>query len=95
MNTAALAHVDIPVHTEDELRAAWAVCRNRYWPDTYEETMKDPERARLVDIVASGRANKVTTPAKRPAPALSRFSLRPPPGYVDLKRRASGERDDD
>jgi hypothetical protein len=119
---SAVAHVDLPLHTEEELRAAWATCRNKLWPDTFEETMKDPARARMVDVVASGMANKRQAAAprasldvpscrihqsncddvrpsrrcanctRRPPPAQHHFQ--PPPGYVDRKRAASGDRDD-
>jgi hypothetical protein len=118
-----VAHVDVPLHTEEQLRAAWAKCRTKLWPDTFEETMKDPLRARVVDVVASGMAKKrpvVAPPATldrptcrihqsncdevrasrrcanctlRPPPRMPHFQ--PPPGYVDRKRAAAGEREDD
>lgn len=116
---------DAPVRHEasdEELRAAWRVCRNRHWPDTYEETMTDPLRARQVHIVAAGLARKKDT---RPSGALdepqcrihqqachevraarrcANCAFRPPPtrifrapdaGFVDRKRLAAGDRDDD
>jgi hypothetical protein len=119
------APVDLPIHTEEELRTAWAKCRNELWPDTFEETMKDPMRARMVDMAASGLANK-RTPSTMPTGTLdapfcrihdaacsevaasrrcANCPLRPPPrqphhfkppdGYVDRKRAAAGDRDED
>lgn len=121
-----VTHVDIPVHTEDELRAAWAICRVSNWPDTFEATMQDAMRARLVDLVASGLASKrnaasCATPAHPPGSVISVcrvldvacLEIRPsrrcancshkpapqrpftyPPGFVDRKRAAAGDRDD-
>lgn len=116
--------VDVPLHDDEELRAAWAKCRNRHWPDTFEETMKDPLRARVVDMVASGLARKrqalqptgtlevpvcrihetpceevrpsrrcANCPHRPPPPKPRQFAA--PPGYVDRKRAAAGDRDDD
>lgn len=118
-----LADSDTPVHTEDQLRAAWARIRGAHWPATFEETMEDELRASCVHAAAAGFAHKRpdTRPAgtldapecrvhqaacldvqarrrcancpHRPPPPVPHFA--PPPGYVDIKRRASGERDDD
>lgn len=118
----APVRVDVPLHTEDELRAAWAKCRNKQWPDTFEQTMQDPLRARVVDTVASGLANK-PRPSTQPTGTLDEPECRihksacnevrpfrrcahcphrptprhftPPPDYVDLKRAAAGDCDDD
>lgn len=109
--------------TDEQLRAAWHVCRTKHWPDTFEETMQDPLRARIVETVATGLARK-RAPDSRPAGTLERPTCRihqaaceevrpsrrcancphrppaqqhfaPPPGYVDRKRLAAGDRDDD
>lgn len=115
-----MPHVDVPLHSEDELRAAWAKCRSTRWPATFEETMQDPMRARVVDVVASGMARKrdvTQPPATLDMPTCRIHSMacddvrpqrrcanctrrppaqfKPPPGYVDRKRAASGDRDDD
>ncbi len=94
-------------YTDEQLRAAWAACRPRTWPDTFEETMADPVRAQMVRLhawhianprkVAAEPAARLATPCPAPsaAPAPHRFALTHPPGYVDRKRAASGEREDD
>jgi hypothetical protein len=109
--------------TDEELRAAWRVCRTRSWPETFEETMEDPLRARLVRTTAAGLARKRSPapaagsldepacnyhgtachevrPSRRCAncalrPAAPRAFRPPEPGFVDRKRLAAGDRDDD
>ena len=95
------------------LRRAWALCRTRRWPATYEATMADPLRAKLVAACATGIAQKARqTPAAAqraaprpgalmsPAKASGRGHTAPlftqplAPGFIDNKRRASGERED-
>jgi hypothetical protein len=117
---------DAPVRheaTDEELRAAWRVCRTRAWPESFEETMQDPLRALMVQTTAVGLARKRTRPTQptgtldvpvcrihdaaceevqpsrrcancphRPPPARH---FAPPPGYVDRKRLAAGDRDED
>jgi hypothetical protein len=116
---------DAPVRheaTDEELRAAWNVCRASSWPATFEETMADPLRSRVVHLVAAGRARKKPLPAVgtlnapachvhacdcadvQPSRRCANCTLRPPParafrapepGFVDRKRLAAGDRDDD
>jgi hypothetical protein len=119
MDAPAASRVEI---TDEQLRAAWAKCRNSMWPATFEETMADPSRARVVEVVAHGMARKradikptgtlevpvcrvhgaacQTVQASRRCancphrpPRQQHFT--PPPGYVDRKRLAAGDRDDD
>lgn len=61
--------------------------------------MADPIRARVVTLHAAHLAHQA--PAPRPAPTDRRHTaprlpalLAPPPGYVDFKRAAAGDRDD-
>lgn len=86
--------------TDEQLRAAWLVCKLRTWPATFEEAMADAQYSRLVRL----NARRIDQPCK-PAPldpygrwaALTtrpRFAP-PPPGWVDHKRAAAGDRDDD
>lgn len=91
--------------TEAQLRAAWARIRRATWPATFEASMQDAICAALVRMnalhppapirhVSSGPAAPLAAatptqlPARRVAPAV------PPPGYVDHKRAAAGDRDD-
>jgi hypothetical protein len=117
----APARVDVPLHSDEELRTAWEKCRNERWPATFEETMTDSLRARMVEMVASGLAHK-RPPATQPVGTLdepvcrvharqcdevissrrcANCPRRPPPrftppaNFVDRKRLAGGDRDDD
>jgi hypothetical protein len=109
--------------TDEELRAAWRLCRTHSWPDTFEETMLDPLRERLVRTTAAGltrkrHAREATGTVDEPACSVhgtachevrasrrcANCALRPPPprtfrapdpGFVDRKRLAAGDRDDD
>ena len=92
MNTPIVAY------TDDQLRAAWAACRLRTWPQTFEATMADPTRARLVRLHAGHQARcaakptqgaPTAAPNRSPAPFIPSY----PPGYVDHKRAAAGDRD--
>lgn len=86
--------------TEAEMRAAWTRIRLPGWPATFEETMEDSVRATLIRMNAlhppGTRPAPVHKPAPTPAPALWQDrDLPPPPLFVDRKRAAAGERDDD
>lgn len=83
-----------PAYTDEQLRAAWAACRLRC---TFEEAMADPVRARLVRLNAWHLAhpNHRRQPARAPVPQPRRLFVAPPPGFVDCKRAAAGDRDDD
>lgn len=86
--------------TDDQLRQAWAQARLRSWPATFEETMVDAARSRLVRLaalrLARGERVGVSPVAKRPpvvrpdlhAPALPAPSL---PAHLDRKRAAAGD----
>lgn len=92
-------------YTDEQLRLAWRVCKLRTWPATFEEAMEDATYSRLVRLhawhiahpskkrqpaaAAPGAAHCPAAPAPRPQ-LPSR-----PPGYVDHKRAAAGDRDDD
>jgi len=90
-------------YTDEQLRTAWSACRRRTWPTTFEDAMADAQCARLVRLQAwlTTRAGKTkpapvqptTTLVPAPAPQPRFAAL--PPGYVDHKRAAAGDRDDD
>ncbi|MFM9880681.1 MAG: hypothetical protein ACKVOO_09775 [Burkholderiaceae bacterium] len=76
---------------EHLLRRAWAICRCRKWPATYEATMQDPLRAKLVAACATGLATKARS---RTSPARSAsLPAHQQPGFVDHKRAAAGDFD--
>jgi hypothetical protein len=94
--------------TDDQLRSVWAQLRPTQpgWPASFEATMADPVRCRLVHIAAARAAHGFPValeraPRRRPAvidpgvnrPALPDFPYRP--ASIDRKRAAAGERDDD
>lgn len=94
--------------TDEQLRCVWARLQptQQGWPASYEDTMADPVRCRLVHIAAARAAQGFPVPVertgnRRPAvidpgltrPALPEFRYRPAP--IDRKRAAAGERDDD
>jgi hypothetical protein len=82
-----------PEPTEQELRAAWHVCRARArspWPDTFEQAMADATLSRLVRITALHPQR-----GHRPAPAPAAITARRRPAFFDHKRAAAGDRDDD
>lgn len=91
-----------PELTDAQLRAAWEIVRRGTWPATFEEAMEDAVLSRMVRMTAQHPPvhAPAPTPAPRPqptpqAPARPMPHFQPPPGWVDIKRRASGERDDD
>ncbi|MDN4591232.1 hypothetical protein DBA29_22375 [Xenophilus aerolatus] len=84
--------------TEQQLREACARMARRFrWLDAFETVMQDPVRRRLVRVAAM-HPTAAGTPARRPAAApgwqAPRRQRRPLP-FLDLKRAAAGERDDD
>jgi hypothetical protein len=87
-------------YTDEQLQAAWKVCRLDSWPSTFEAAMADPICARLVRLHAwhiahPRKAPAAAAPAACPAPtARPLLFLSHPPGYVDHKRAAAGDRDD-
>ena len=87
----------LPDPTDEQLRAAFALCRSRRWPLSFEEAMSDPLRARLVRVCALGQMRKRMT-GQRPAAPAKATTVQPTPwsrpGYVDCKRAAAGDRDD-
>lgn len=102
------AHAAVRIEpTEAQLRAAWARIRRHTWPATFEDSMKDAICAALVRMNAlhpPAPARHVSSVAAAPAPAAAHPSaaprrmpmpVAPPPGYVDHKRAAAGDRDDD
>ena len=84
------------------LRRAWQLYKLDCWPATFEETMRDSVRAQLVRLHAHHMDKPAPAPAAPPtariAPRASTVHaprLRPlPPGYLDHKRAAAGDRDD-
>lgn len=55
--------------TDEQLRQAWAQARRQSWPATFEETMADAARCRLVRLAALrfARSERVGEPRKRAA----------------------------
>jgi hypothetical protein len=96
MAHAALTAIEIP---ESQLRAAWARLHRDTWPATFEGAMADAVLSRLVRLHALHPA-AATPPQAQPEPRHhTRPAIRPytspPPGFVDHKRAAAGDRDDD
>lgn len=88
--------------TDADLQAAWLAVRQPSWPATLEEVLQDPTRAPAVRGYASTlarrrcRAASAPRPEPRCAPASPRVPFTPPlRGWVDHKRAAAGDRDDD
>lgn len=89
------------IESDEDMRTAWRMFRLPSWPTTFEQTIEDPLRLRVVQMHAHRLARKRTA---APCPAPVRVperrgqalpTLRPaPPGYVDHKRAAAGDRDD-
>ncbi|MDP3625041.1 MAG: hypothetical protein Q8S12_00475 [Hydrogenophaga sp.] len=87
--------------SDDDMRRAWRMFRLPSWPATFEQTIEDPLRLRLVQMHAH-RLAKLRAAAPCPAPvrvperrSQALPSIRPTPaGYVDHKRAAAGDRDD-
>ena len=88
------------MESEEDMRTAWRMFRLPSWPATFEQTIEDPLRLRLVQMHAHRLAclrSEAPCPAPvrvpdRRGPPISSF--RPGPGYVDHKRAAAGDRDD-
>jgi hypothetical protein len=107
MNRAACAQPSA-VPTENELRAVWRAMRRDTWPATFEETMQDPTRSRLVLLAAKHppRALRKGFTTSAPAMPLEGATTRPQaprcappyprhaPAAYDRKRAAAGDRDD-
>lgn len=102
MTTPVAAHVRIEP-TDAQLRAAWAKVRRANWPATFEAAMEDPVLSRIVRMTALHPAPRPVAAPAAPQPvatqthrhAAPRYHAELQPGFVDFKRRASGERDDD
>lgn len=98
-------HVQSSEYTDEQLYAAWKAVKLRSWP-TFDECMGDAQYSRLVKLQAwrnahPSKPSDAATPTPTPCPAAVRppqqrqFFLAPPPGFVDRKRAAAGDRDDD
>ena len=93
-------------YTDEQLRAAWVVVKRESWPPTFEAAMEDATYSRLVRlhawILANPSKQRHAAPppdsrcpaAAAPTPTPRPFVLTSPPGYVDRKRAAAGDRDD-
>ena len=94
--------------TEADLRTVWAQLQptQSSWPPSFEDTMADPVRSRLVRIAAARAAHGHPVAAERTArrraavidpgihrPVTADFPTRTAP--IDRKRAAAGERVDD
>lgn len=86
-----------PEPTDEEMRQAWTRCKRATWPSTFEEAMADALLSRLVRLNALHPPYRARRAAPVPPPRTG-HSLPLPgirPGYVDRKRAAAGDRDDD
>jgi hypothetical protein len=101
MNTAAIARIE---PTDAQLREAWTRLARRFaWIGTYDDAMADQVRSKLVRMNAlhppASRSARIDPPTPAPQhaarPAAPRFHTELLPGFIDNKRRAAGERDDD
>lgn len=96
--------------TRDELHAAWLAMRTRHglrhWPQDFDAVMADALRAQCVAIEAQAAHRRALAQPLRHtslaratglAPRLPETGRRPPIATTttDLKRAASGDRDDD
>lgn len=86
--------MDASQFTTETLRAAWHACRRPAWPADYAACMADPLISRMIMLYAlhgkpQQRVN-VRQTYHRQKPRASQTT-----GAIDLKRRASGEREDD
>lgn len=82
-------------YSDEQLRAAWASCRRATWPETFEEAMANQMCAALVRLQAWRTARRPAGYiAPAPAPRRIRVTVLPP-GFIDHKRAAAGDRDDD
>lgn len=81
-------------YSDEQLRAAWTACRRSTWPRTFEEAMADTICAALVRHHAWRAAHPKPAIVRRPAPAARPRVMQTPPGWVDHKRAAAGDRDD-
>jgi hypothetical protein len=90
-------------YTTEQLLAAWRTCRLPSWPPSFDAAMADPARQRLIVLHAwldahprkAKATGTATAPVPCPAPsARPLLFLSHPPGYVDHKRAAAGDRDD-
>lgn len=93
---------DLLTVTDDDLLCAWSAIRQPSWPDTLAETLQEEVRAHLVHTYARQIARSRTRVCKAPTPPTVRLpsprrpALSPlPAGFVDNKRAAAGDRDDD
>jgi hypothetical protein len=83
-------------YSDEQLRAAWAACRRPTWPASFEEAMTQPLCAAQVRLQAWHWARVPPQPAiAAPAPVRRLRATVLPPGFVDHKRAAAGDRDDD
>lgn len=88
--------------TDEQLRQAWAQARRQSWPSTFEETMADAARCRLVRLAAlrAARGEHVGEPPVVKRPPVERPDLHAPvlpvpslPARLDRKRAAAGDQD--
>jgi hypothetical protein len=89
--------------TNEELLHAWAQARLCTWPATFEETMADAARSRIVQLAAMrlARGEQVAPPPVVKRPAVVRPDLHAPapalrtpsflPAHLDRKRAAAGD----
>jgi hypothetical protein len=81
-------------YSDEQLRAAWCVCKLPTWPASFEEAMADQLYSRLVRLNA-GHLEQPRPAMVRPLMPPRRMFLPPlPAGWVDHKRAAAGDRDD-
>lgn len=84
--------------TDQQLREACARMSQRFrWVGAFETVMQDPVRSRLVRVAAM-HPTAAGAPTRRAAAAPTWRAPRRQPGplpFLDRKRAAAGERDDD
>lgn len=82
-------------YSDEQLRAAWAACRRPTWPASFEQAMADQTCAALVRLQAWLATRARSAVIVRYAPKRRSRITTLPDGFVDHKRAAAGDRDDD
>lgn len=72
-----------------QLYKSWEAWRKPSWPPTYEDCLKDPIIFRIIEMRAlqHERARRATPPATR--------WVKPAPAFIDRKRLAAGEKEEE
>lgn len=84
--------------TDQQLRDACERMARRFrWADSFETVMQDARRSRLVRLAIAHPSAAEAVAVRTPRPFARSFPQAPATGspFIDRKRAASGERDDD